>query len=161
MVCLVLSGWERYLIASDMWMDSVDGLLGAIRILTLYLQTGPQAALPRRHMARATRLLGVHGQDGRWTMNRWDAKRRLEAAGLDPETYEVADEVLWAHAVDYIRATETFKLEDFKRWLETHDEPSSVPARDVPARPHPRARKKVTESTVDQRINKRISDIRT
>lgn len=139
-----------------MWMDQVDALVSAIQTIHQYLRTKGRPPLTRRQTARACRLLGVHGQDGRWTLNAREARRRVVVAGLDPETLEVADEVRWAHAVDYMRATETFRLEGFKQWLLDHDEPSAVPAIDVPARPHPRARKKNVESAVDAAINQRI-----
>lgn len=81
----------------------------------------------------------------------------MELAGLNPDTCEVRDEVRWAHAVDYMRTTETFRVESFKQWLLDHNEPTCVPARDVPSRQHPRARKKDVNQQ-NERLNERIRD---
>lgn len=91
-----------------------------------------------------------------WSLEQRVARERLELAGIDADTLEVADERRWAFAVDYMRARETFKVEEFKRWLEEHEEPSVVPAGDVPSRPHPMAKKKETLNPVAHQINRRI-----
>lgn len=142
------------------WYDRPETLRSAVLVLKQYVGPEPRMALTSRQMKRATKLLGVHGEDGRWTVQPWVVAARLKLAGLDPNTCEVADEVRWSHAIDYMRSTETFKEFEFARWLEEHDEPSSVPARDVPARPHPMARKRKKNAVNDQ-INERIRKIST
>lgn len=118
------------------WMDRPGGLLAAIRAVKWLLATSEAYALTGRQLNRAARLLGVHGERGIWHMGP-DSKKRLRLVGIDPETCEVADEVRFSHALDYMRATETFRWNGFLRWLETHDEPSSVPAQAIPQQPHP------------------------
>lgn len=141
------------------WLDYVQSTHRAVQVIAQYLKDGPQPSISGRNLTRARRLLGVHGAGGKWSVDRRNAGERLQLAGIDPERLEVADEVRFAHAMDYMRATETFKVEGFKRWLEEHDEPSAVPARDVPARPHPLARKR-KENAVNEQINRRINEIR-
>ena len=75
-----------------------------------------------------------------WKLSRLH-RRRLNLVGLDPETCFVVDEVRWSHAIDYMRETERFRENEFKRWLETHEEPTFVPAVAIPQRPHPASRK--------------------
>lgn len=85
-----------------------------------------------------------------------DWRKRLELAGIDPDRLEVADETRFAHAMDYMRETETFREQGFLRWLEMHEEPSAVPARDVPVKPHPMARNKMKGNPSNEVINERI-----
>jgi hypothetical protein len=126
------------------WWDRPEGLREAIAIVKFYLAESERLALTRRQLKRACKVLGVHGERGFWHLSRHH-RRRLILAGLDPERRLVADEVRWAHTLDYMRATETFKENGFKRWLEEHDEPSAVPARDLPQAPHPKSRKYTQE----------------
>lgn len=139
------------------WWDRPEGLREAIAVVKDYLTKSKRLALTRRQLKRAGKVLGVHGEGGFWSLSR-NYRRRLCLAGLDPETCAIADEVRWAHALDYMRATETFKENTFKQWLEEHDAPSAVPPIDVPQAPHPNSRKYKEEQKRSEDVGKYLND---
>jgi hypothetical protein len=143
--------------ARQIWWDRPEGLREAILVIRAYLTGRERLALTRRQLKRATKLLGVHGEGGMWNLSRL-YRRRLVLTGLDPDTCEVVDENRWAHAVDYMRETERFRENEFKRWLETHEEPTAVPAVAIPQKPHPGSKKWREERETGMLVSNVVSD---
>lgn len=114
------------------FLDDDQAVVAGIKVLVKYLAPGPNHILSRAVIKRACRVLGVDGYGGEWRLP-WDYRSRAEVAGLHPSSFEVVDEVRWAHAIDFMRAHHgLFQLQEFRRWLCDHPEPSSVPPQKLP-----------------------------
>src|SRR2546430_14891930 len=114
--------------ATKTWVEDPGDVLEAIDALLCYLLPGRtkcrneyrlnRRALYPNAMKRAELLLNVCGCNlgglRHWYLdNRWRA--RLELAGIDPETLEVADQRRWWFAWDQLKTENTFRQGDQRR----------------------------------------------